>query len=31
MFTHAKELKGYRYALWRNAEDLTPRQTRRLG
>jgi len=29
--THAKELKGARYALWRNAEDLTARQEAKLA
>ena len=29
--SHAKELKGCRYALWRNPEDLTPRQERKLA
>ena len=31
MTSHAKELKGCRYALWRNPEDLTPRQERKLA
>ncbi|MGC8626257.1 MAG: ISL3 family transposase, partial [Acidimicrobiales bacterium] len=31
MRSHAKELKGCRYALWRNPEDLTPRQERKLA
>jgi transposase len=31
MSTHAKELKGCRYALWRNPEDLTARQARKLA
>jgi transposase len=31
MSTHAKELKGCRYALWRNPEDLTPRQANKLA
>ena len=31
MSTHAKELKGCRYALWRNPEDLTPRQEKKLA
>src|SRR5271154_4704431 len=31
MTAHAKELKGCRYALWRNPEDLTPRQERKLA
>jgi len=31
MTTHARELKGCRYALWRNPEDLTPRQARKLA
>jgi transposase len=31
MRQHAKELKGCRYALWRNPEDLTPRQERKLA
>jgi transposase len=29
--THAKELKGARYALWRNPEDLTERQAAKLA
>jgi transposase len=29
--SHAKELKGCRYALWRNPEDLTERQERKLA
>ena len=31
MSQHAKELKGCRYALWRNPEDLTPRQHQKLA
>jgi transposase len=31
MTTHANQLKGCRYALWRNPEDLTPRQARKLA
>ena len=31
MSQHAKELKGCRYALWRNPEDLTPRQRQKLA
>src|SRR6185437_10144312 len=31
MSTHAKELKGCRYALWRNPEDLTARQEKKLA
>ena len=31
MSQHAKELKGCRYALWRNPEDLTARQERKLA
>jgi transposase len=31
MSQHARELKGCRYALWRNPEDLTPRQARELA
>ena len=31
MSTHARELKGCRYALWRNPEDLTPRQAHKLA
>ena len=31
MSQHAKELKGCRYALWRNPEDLTPRQYQKLA
>ncbi|EQD51931.1 transposase IS204/IS1001/IS1096/IS1165 family protein, partial [mine drainage metagenome] len=31
MSGHAKELKGCRYALWRNPEDLTERQERKLA
>jgi transposase len=31
MRQEAKELKGSRYALWRNPEDLTPRQTNKLA
>jgi transposase len=31
MSTHARELKGCRYALWRNPEDLTPRQAKKLA
>ena len=31
MTQHAKELKGCRYALWRNPEDLTARQERKLA
>ena len=31
MSTHARELKGCRYALWRNPEDLTPRQANKLA
>ncbi len=31
MTTHARELKGCRYALWRNPEDLTPRQADKLA
>jgi len=31
MTSHAKELKGCRYALWRNPEDLTPRQEHKLA
>ncbi len=31
MSGHANELKGCRYALWRNPEDLTPRQAGKLA
>ena len=31
MSGHAKELKGCRYALWRNPEDLTARQEKKLA
>ena len=31
MSTHANALKGCRYALWRNPEDLTPRQANKLA
>ena len=31
MRSHAKELKGCRYALWRNPEDLTARQEKKLA
>jgi transposase len=31
MKTHATELKGCRYALWKNPEDLTARQTAKLA
>ena len=31
MTTHAKALKGCRYALWRNPEDLTARQANKLS
>ena len=31
MSQHAKELKGCRYTLWRNPEDLTARQERKLA
>ena len=31
MSQHAKEPKGCRYALWRNPEDLTPRQHQKLA
>ena len=31
MTQHARELKGSRYALWRNPEDLTPRQEAKLA
>jgi transposase len=31
MSAHAKELKGCRYALWRNPEDLTAHQERKLA
>ncbi len=31
MTAHAKELKGARYALWRNPEDLTERQQAKLS
>ena len=31
MSQHAKELKGCRYALWRNPEDLTARQERKIA
>jgi transposase len=31
MTAHARELKGCRYALWRNPEDLTPRQAKKLA
>jgi transposase len=31
MSAHAKELKGCRYALWHNPEDLTARQERKLA
>jgi transposase len=31
MRQEARELKGSRYALWRNPEDLTPRQTNKLA
>ncbi len=31
MSGHAKELKGAHYALWRNPEDLTPHQERKLS
>lgn len=31
MKTHAKELKGARYALWKNPEDLTARQEAKLA
>lgn len=31
MSSHARQLKGCRYALWRNPEDLTPRQQQKLA
>ncbi len=31
MRTHAKELKGCRFALWKNPEDLTARQEQKLA
>ena len=31
MSGHADQLKGCRYALWRNPEDLTPRQAGKLA
>jgi transposase len=31
MTTHARALKGCRYALWRNPQDLTPRQEHKLA
>ncbi len=31
MSGHANQLKGCRYALWRNSEDLTPRQAGKLA